>query len=341
MKNKLLIFFILLITINCNHDHSEKLEDILNPWLILLITLIIVIISILFRYLNTNPLYNQKDTFPLNIKYLFQDKPINSQSQVPKLDTLTHNVSSSLIYGQIYTPPKNNNEKYPVLIFFHGFPGITTFDDVANSLCRAGCIVIIPKHRGAWGSQGFYSMSNCIDDAESLTNYVYSGDFQKKYNADVKNIFLMGHSMGGNTVVNVSKKLNFIKGIILLAPCDMVTLSEKVDDKNLVKFFEENGANVLKIESMEILVKETREKKNFNKFNESVKKDLNVFVAVGEYDNVTPAEICVDPMLEELKAHKKNNILVKKTYNCEHGFMGVRTNLTRDIAEFINKCYSI
>ena len=341
MKSKLFIFFLLLIAINCNFNTSQKMDELINPFLIFIITLIIVILSILFRYLNTSPLYNQKDTFPLNIKYLFQDKQISFKTEVPILDSLFLNISSSLIYGQILSPPiSNNNEKHPVLIFFHGFPGFTTFDDVAYSLCRSGCIVIIPKHRGAWGSQGLYSISNCIEDAENLTKYVFSEEF-KKYNPDLKNVFLMGHSMGGNTVVNVSKKVTNIKGIILVAPCDMITLSDKVDDNDLVKFFEENGVNVLKVESMQSLVKETREKKNFKKFKESVRKDLNVFAAVAEYDSVTPGELCVDPMMEELIKNKKNNILFKKQYSTEHSFMGVRTILSRDIAEFINKCYTI
>ena len=85
----------------------------------------------------------------------------------------------------------------PCAIICHGFAGFTRWDDVAHDLCRAGIVVIIPHHRGAWGSEGDYLVTGCIRDAEELAKWASSAAFVHQYGTDASAVYLIGHSMGG------------------------------------------------------------------------------------------------------------------------------------------------
>ena len=86
-----------------------------------------------------------------------QDRDYRSESELPRLEALSFDVDGSAIYGQILVPSSRFGSDRPCVIILHGFAGFTRWDDVAQDLCDAGVVVIIPHHRGAWGSEGEYS----------------------------------------------------------------------------------------------------------------------------------------------------------------------------------------
>ena len=103
----------------------------------------------------------------------------------------------------------------------HGFPGYTTNNDLELALMRAGCVVIHMNHRGAWGSEGNYLFTNLKDDLVAITKWAYNRAIADQYGIDPDNIFLVGHSMGGQSVLNAAKELPFIRGVAALAAYDI------------------------------------------------------------------------------------------------------------------------
>ena len=156
----------------------------------------------------------------LNLDYLFSDPEELDPTALPDYTTLDFVSNGSHIYGEIMWPSANFPKPHPCVIMLHGFPGTARNDDISHALCRIGCVVLVPHNRGAWGSQGKYLITNCIEDAQNLAEYAHSEEFTNKYNVDPSQIFLLGHSMGANSALNAGRKLDWIGGIIMLTPYD-------------------------------------------------------------------------------------------------------------------------
>src|SRR3954462_11893092 len=54
---------------------------------------------------------------------------------------------------------------HPTMLLLHGLPGNERNLDLAQAVRRAGWNVLTFTYRGAWGSEGNFSISNAIDDA--------------------------------------------------------------------------------------------------------------------------------------------------------------------------------
>ena len=102
------------------------------------------------------------------------------------------------------TPDKRIPGPYPAVIMSHGFPGYTTNNDLELALMRMGCVVIHMNHRGAWGSEGQYLFTNLKNDLIAIAKWVHNPAIAEQYQIDPAKIFLIGHSMGGQTVLKKS-----------------------------------------------------------------------------------------------------------------------------------------
>ena len=285
--------------------------------------------------INQTPDTNAK----INPANLYRDVGSEDSQTLQSVDPLIFNSSGSDIYGQILTPDSVYGEGRPVVIMLHGFAGFTKMDEIGAALCRAGCVVIMPYHRGAWGSQGTYSFSNCIEDALNLTEYATGNDFAKKYHTDQSGVMLIGHSLGGNTAVNAAVHSNKIKGIVLLAPCDMGRLGKDMSEEELRSFLLENGAEAVRCGGVDALIADTKSHMNDWSFPSHAEKlkDMPIYIATGEKDDVCPAQKMTEPLMQALeKAGGKGNHLAK-SYPADHSLAAVRVTLTNDIAAFLQR----
>ena len=114
----------------------------------------------------------------------------------------TLSATTNMFTGKLCGPTESISALRPCVIMLHGFPGSARNDDIAHALCRIGCVVMVPHHRGAWGSEGKYLITHCIEDARNLVDNAKSDAFCRRYNVDARNIVLPGHSMGANTSLN-------------------------------------------------------------------------------------------------------------------------------------------
>ena len=274
----------------------------------------------------------------LKTENLFRDEVSHSAETIADYDALVFKSDGDDIYGQILKPDRSFGGKRPCVLIFHGFAGFGRFDDIGQALCRTGCVVLIPHHRGAWGSQGKYSVSNCVQDAIGLVKYVKSPEFQNKYHVDPDAVFLIGHSMGGNTVLNAAARVPGIRGIVMLAPCDIGTLYQQMPKDKMKDFLVENGLEVLHTDGFEAVYGDLARHAAQYAFPKSAAalKNVSLFLGKGEWDT------CIsNDLLEEFHSVAQRNRSLPfcsvKRYGSGHGLMGVRTQLSRDIADFIMK----
>ena len=269
---------------------------------------------------------------------LFHAGDLHSAKTAADYDALIFKSEGSEIYGQILKPDCSFGGQRPCVLIFHGFAGFGRFDDVGQALCRAGCVVLIPHHRGAWGSQGKYSVSNCVQDAVALVKYVKSPEFQKKYHIDPDAVFLIGHSMGGNTVLNAAVGIPGVRGILMLAPCDIGTMYRQMPKDKMKNFMVENGLEVLRAGGFEAVYADLGRHAEQYAFQNAAKKLKNVrlLLVTGAWDTCISNDL-LKVFFEAAQRNKSLPDCSFKSYPAKHGLMGVRTQLTRDIADFIVK----
>ena len=262
------------------------------------------------------------------------DEYYASEAELPRIDALVFKSEGSLVYGQVLVPSSRFAGARPCVIFCHGFAGFTRWDDVAHDLCRAGIAVVIPHHRGAWGSEGEYTVSGCIRDAENLARWATGADFAAKYQTDTNAVYLVGHSMGGNSVVNAAARMGGVKGVALIAPCDIGYMSEQMRRDELTRFLIGEGLHVLHRVSDEAVVDDIERNAASMRFSHAAKSlaRVGVFLATGEYDAVVPTK----PLDMFWDARPNDGARrIRKSYRATHSLMGCRRTLARDLVEFI------
>ena len=242
------------------------------------------------------------------------------------------------LWGQVMRPDGSFGGSRPCVIFLHGFPGGNRNDDFAHALCRIGCVVLVLHHRGAWGSPGTYLVSNCIEDIKALAEHVRSEEFVNEYLVAPDQIYLFGHSMGGNNALNAGKDLPWLRGIMIMAPYDS-TCYIRSGKPELLKDLMNTGAKFLKCDGAEALFADIHlhvEDWNFAS-TASLLKDQNLLIISGSYDDVAPEHDMVLPFWNELALYQTDAVRRHRSYPAGHALMGCRTNVLEDMVSFLEE----
>ena len=86
---------------------------------------------------------------------------------------------------------------HPTVILVHGYPGNEKNLDLAQALRRAGINTVFFHPRGAWGSTGYWSVANSLQDIEAVIGFVQGQYGRANLRSDPDRIGLLGHSLGG------------------------------------------------------------------------------------------------------------------------------------------------
>ena len=261
------------------------------------------------------------------------DESYASEAELPRIDALVFKSEGSLVYGQVLVPSIRFAGARPCVIVCHGFAGFTRWDDVAHDLCRAGIAVVIPHHRGAWGSEGEYTVTGCIRDAENLARWVMDAETSAKYGLDTNEVYLVGHSMGGNSVVNAAARLKGVRGVVLVAPCDIGFMAQRMEREALKRFLTGEGMQALRRASDDSVVDDIISRAVDMRFVRAAPalKGKKVFLATGEYDRTVPTEPLDAFWLLLGDGVQK----LRRTYRAGHSLMGVRRTFAADLRDFI------
>ena len=257
-----------------------------------------------------------------------------AEADLPRLEALVFKVDGDTLYGQILVPSPRFGEKRPCAILCHGFAGFTRWDDVAHDLCRAGIAVVIPHHRGAWGSEGEYTVSGCVRDAEALAEWAMGAEFSARYRTDPAAVYLVGHSMGGNSALNAARKLDGLRGVALVAPCDIGSMAAAMPKEAMAEFLAGEGLHVLRRKSDEAVVDDIYAHAEAMRFAEAAPAlaAKKVFLATGEYDAVVPSAP-LDAFWTALGGDSATHR--RASYPASHSLMGVRRRFAQDLSGFI------
>jgi len=103
----------------------------------------------------------------------------------------------------------------PTMILLHGLPGNERNLDLAQALRRVGWNVLTFTYRGAWGSEGKFSLAGALEDGSAALAFARSAE-GAKLGIDPRRIVIGGHSMGGGIAALVAARHTDVAGVVLL-----------------------------------------------------------------------------------------------------------------------------
>ncbi len=145
---------------------------------------------------------------------LYAQNSDNSYPATSEEITITIGNDSIAAFGMFAA----GKEKKETVIFLHGLPGNERNLDLAQELRRNGRNVIYFNYRGAWGSQGEFLYSNCLEDVKQVMDFFSTSENSEKYRIDSKSFILFGHSMGGGIALISGAKDARVRKIAVYSP---------------------------------------------------------------------------------------------------------------------------
>jgi pimeloyl-ACP methyl ester carboxylesterase len=127
-------------------------------------------------------------------KAIAKDSPANPSIPSQNVETIIYSDGSRLM-GMFLLA--SGAETHRTVILLHGFPGYEQNMDLAQALRRDGWNVLAVHYRGAWGSEGSFSFTHCMQDIGVMLTYVRTPATATKFRIDTRKIVVIGHSMGG------------------------------------------------------------------------------------------------------------------------------------------------
>ena len=266
-----------------------------------------------------------------NIFVEFEEDEAGSSPEIFELNIVS---GGCRLYGYLLIPDKRMEKPYPTVVMSHGFPGYTTNNDLELALMRAGCVVIHMNHRGAWGSEGNYLFTNLKDDLIAITKWAHNPAIADQYGIDAGNIFLIGHSMGGQSVLNAAKELPFIRGVAALAAYDIGAAFRYKMEKELFLMIETEGQCLKMNSAAEVYENALNHRDELGILHQYERlASLPVLLVEASLDAVAPADKMMRPLSERLK--ELSAPVTYKQIVSTHSFAGQRMKLAKTVAEWI------
>lgn len=272
----------------------------------------------------------------LQEKYLFEDQPL--EEMIVPIDGVTLAVESGgeLIFGRLELPAvQNKEERTPLLLMMHGHPGISRNIDLAMALRRAGIATCYFSYRGIWGSRGDYTFSHVIEDTQAMFAYLQA--HADEWRLDPKRFYVLGHSMGGFSVMNCLAQGMPARGAILMAPCNTGFLAESqnevykgLTDPAACMYFTLRHDMVLREDA-----EQHQEEWKFENLAEKIDPDLPIHFIVAIHDDITPP---AEHIAKAYKIMENRGMKVSHTLiNDSHSFPAARNAVALDIFRAIEK----
>lgn len=266
-----------------------------------------------------------------------QDPPISDKDHPARMIEVLFDSHGAKLNGIMYIP--QGAEPHPTILLLHGFPGHERNFDLAQILRRAGYNVMVFHYRGAWGSEGNFSFSHVLEDAERALAYLREPETTQRYNIDVNRIYVIGHSMGGWAALHMAgrgltPKVASIAGVNLGLWGELVADSEDARTFS-IRFFEASLPPLAGVTAEYLIDEVIKHMDNFDTMQlATTLSQLDVLLVAGEQDEDVPPPLHHTPLVTVLE--KKNAAKLTHTIlDADHGFNDKRIALARLILEWL------
>ena len=230
---------------------------------------------------------------------------------------------------------------HPTVLLLHGFPGNEVNYDLAHSLRRSGCNVVVFHYRGSWGSSGCFTFTNSLDDLTSAVDFLKMEKTVEEFRINIEEFLLIGHSLGGFAALLKSLDYSDIKNVVSIAGFNFGQFAELLlldgDIREITLESLKYSSTIVNCADAETLYNEMiNNRVSWNLINQSNKfKDKNILLIGAANDSVSPVEIHHTPLVKSFISEEVR--VESKIFECGHSFSDKRITLAETIIDWINK----
>ena len=227
----------------------------------------------------------------------------------------------------------------PTVLLLHGTPGCGWALDLGPPIQRAGFNVLLIHYRGSCGSEGAFSYSNCIEDAEAALRYLRNRKMARQWVVNRGQIFVVGHSAGGFVGAMAASRSRHVRGLAYLSGWDIGSEVKSYADfraKEVVFEFEDE-ARPMKGTSGEALLNEVVSNRNRYSLASVGPRIANrpILMTYGDKDDVCPPNLHHEPLKRALEASRCKNLEVHH-FTTGHMYKDHRELLSSAVVRWLN-----
>ena len=266
--------------------------------------------------------------------------PVVDPNAPPAINELMIPSGDDLMAGNIYIA--NGPGPHPTVVLLHGFPGNEKNLDLAQSIRRSGFNVVFFHYRGAWGSEGSFSLLQLDDDALAVLSYLRRPEVAQRMRIDVNKLSLLGHSMGGFAALSAGHLDSKLVCVGAMAPANFAVYVAAINAKDpgvegfityidSIFVLDDFSGNTM----VEQLTSVPIEALDTTKFGPGL-HGKSVFMVLGDKDSVTTAEAMFDPVVNaysELEGFRLQHLKIPG----DHSFSWSRIKLADVLVDWLNK----
>lgn len=266
-----------------------------------------------------------------------EDNPNINLEYPPTIKPIIVTIENEKLIGTFFKTA--GKEISPIVFLLHGFPGNEVNYDIAHAIRRFGFNVVVFHYRGSWGSSGNFSISNSLEDVNSIIEYFSKPEIADEFNYDKEKIILIGHSMGGFISLIASMKYPNIKNVASLAGFNFGLFTDYIlthpEFKEITMEGLASGAELVTNSNAEKLFDEmVKNRENWNIAKRAIElKEKNILIIAAELDTVAPSELHNTPLVYSLK--KADVSVNSQIMQCGHSFSSMRIKLTTEIVNWL------
>lgn len=225
--------------------------------------------------------------------------------------------------------------RHPLVLLCHGIPGSDPFLDLAYFLQRRGIHVMTFHYSGSWGSEGNYSVENCLADTDAEVSALL---LRQDPTIDAEHFFIVGHSLGGFCALHTFARRRELRAGVFLSPADLENLYRcglREGEEN--SFAREIAGDCEPLQGQDGTGLQAELAAAGGRYllpplAGKLSGRPMLFVG-GSRDEVTPMALCQEPLLGRLQGEPVERVV----YDAPHDYLNVREQVLARVYEFLQR----
>jgi hypothetical protein len=266
--------------------------------------------------------------------------PVVDPKAPPAINELTIPSGDDRMAALIYIA--NGPGPHPTVVMLHGFPGNEKNLDLAQAIRRSGFNIVFFHYRGAWGSEGTYSLLQIDDDALTVLSYLRQPEVAQRLRVDVDKLSLLGHSMGGFGALSAGHLDDNVVCVGAMSPANLGVYAAGINAEDpAIEGFKAYVDSIFVLRGFDgnVMTQQLTsvpiESLDTTKFGPGL-HGKSVFMVIGDQDRVTPAEAMFDPVVKAYSEDKDIRLQHLKISG-DHSYSWSRIKLADVVVDWLDK----